>query len=180
MESKTKYIENEERRKYIIDNYKELIPDIEDYVLGRRNENKRHDYRYLYYDVKQNLFNQRYAVLASTLVDIRNNTDPVSPESNTIVKTDNKFSNETKKMVKMLLAKGWTVNEIIYEMEKVYGSGIVSWDNKLQRQKYDSLKLFISSMPIWILGIFMFKIWQKRNLVYKYKKFNIFSRIKKK
>jgi hypothetical protein len=107
----------------IANNYRDLIPDIDRHIYGYLTPD--FDYKFLSteYSIKMN--NERYNSLSKILLDIRNNTTPTSAYSNSISNTDNKFSNETKKMLKTLLSKGWTNNEIAYEMEKVYGSGAV-------------------------------------------------------
>lgn len=120
---------NEIRRKYIVDNYQEYIPDIDNFI----NERKRGYYDYSMYakEFKKKILQDKFNSLSAIVVDIRNNTSPTTYYSNSINKTDNRYSNETKKLVKHLLAKGWSNNEIAYEMEKIYGSGIVSYHSGL-------------------------------------------------
>jgi hypothetical protein len=117
-------INNENIRKYIVDNYIDQIPDIEYHIYQRRD--KRIDFSFLGMDSNINPIYTRYQNLVFTIIDIRNNSDPVSPESNTIIKSDNNYANETKRMVKVLLAKGWSYDEVAFEMERIYGQGIIS------------------------------------------------------
>jgi hypothetical protein len=123
----------EEKRQYIIDNYKNLIPDIEQYIYERKNPN--FDYSFLSNNLKEKNIQRRYADLANIIVDIRNNTAATNYYSNSINKTDNKYSNETKKLVKHLLSKGWSNNEIAYEIEKIYGSGSITWHKTLEKEQ---------------------------------------------
>src|SRR5690349_14664598 len=95
---------SEKKRKEIIKNYKDLIPDIENYIYSKKTPT--FDYKFLYREHKNKNTQQKYINLSRMIADIRNNTEPTSDLSNTIIKTDNKFSNETKKLVKHLLAKG--------------------------------------------------------------------------
>ena len=122
----------EEKRQYIIDNYKDLIPDIEQYIYERKNPN--FDYSFLSNNLKVQNVQRRYADLSNIIVDIRNNTAATNFYSNSINKTDNKYSNETKKLVKHLLGKGWSNNEIAYEIEKIYGSGSITWHKTLEKE----------------------------------------------
>jgi len=119
----------ENRRNEIIENYKIFMPDIEDHVYGRRN--KKLDFSFLYHNHVKSSIETRFNELSKITIDIRNNTKPTTFYSNSISKTDNRFSNETKKMIKHLLAKGWTNNEIAYEMEKIYGSGSITYNSAL-------------------------------------------------
>lgn len=116
-------------RKEVMENYKELMPDIEDVIYSRQK--KKFDYSFLYYNYLKTDIEKRFNELAKITIDIRNNTKPTTFYSNSISKTDNKFSNETKRMIKHLLAKGWSNNEIAYEMEKIYGSGSITYNSGL-------------------------------------------------
>lgn len=110
---------NANDREELIENYKEIIPDIKEYcefkAKGKVNFN------FINKEIKESLTSNRIRKLFFSIVDIRNNNSPTSTESNAIVKTDNKFSNETKKHVRTLLSKGLTSNEIGYEMTNLYG-----------------------------------------------------------
>jgi hypothetical protein len=117
-------INNEEIRKYIIENYKDQIPDIENHIYHRRD--KVADFSHIVNSAQVNPIFETYKNLVFSIIDIRNNSDPISPESNTIIKSDNNFANETKAMVKILLAKGWNYDDVAFEMERIYGQGIIS------------------------------------------------------
>jgi len=111
--------DNKNERDELIENYKDIIPDIKEYcefkAKGKVNFN------FINKDIKESLISNRIRKLFFSIVDIRNNNSPTSTESNAIVKTDNKFSNETKKYVRILLSKGLTANEIGYDMINLYG-----------------------------------------------------------
>jgi hypothetical protein len=107
----------------LANNYRDLIPDIDNHIYGYQNPD--FDFRFLARDYSLIMNNKRFNDLSKIILDIRNNNTPTSAYSNSISNTDNKFSNETKKMCKLLLAKGWTNNEVAYELEKVYGSGAI-------------------------------------------------------
>jgi hypothetical protein len=143
----------EKRRKEIVDNYKHFMPDIEDHIYGRRN--KKLDFSFLYHNHVKSSIETRFNELAKITIDIRNNTKPTTFYSNSISKTDNRFSNETKKMIKHLLAKGWTNNEIAYEMEKIYGSGSITYNSGL----VDDSKTSYSGIALCAFQLFvMFKV----------------------
>jgi len=110
---------NSNDRDELIDNYKEIIPDIKEYCefKGKGKVN----FNFINKDIKEGLVSDRIRKLFFSIVDIRNNNSPTSTESNSIVKTDNKYSNETKKYVRILLSKGLSSNEIGYEMINLYG-----------------------------------------------------------
>jgi hypothetical protein len=150
--------ENEEKRRLIVENYKEFMPDIENVIYGRRNENKVPDYSFLYRDFKNVIVQQKFNDLANVIVDIRNNTKPTTYYSNSISKSDNRLSNETKRMVKHLLAKGWSETEVAYEIEKIFGSGTVTYYGPLTNET----KFSFTKVSLTILNLF---------LVYKIGKF---------
>ena len=138
---------NENRRRYIIEKYKEYIPDIEDHVYSNRKP--KFDFGFIAKEDRSKRILHRFNELSNIIVDIRNNTTATNYYSNSINKTDNKYSNETKKMVKHLLSKGWTNNEIAYEIEKVYGSGAITYYYGLEPEPtissilaYSAFKLF--------------------------------------
>lgn len=133
MENRVLETNADEKRQYIIDNYKDLIPDIEEYIYDRKNP--KFDYSFLSNNMKETNIQRRYADLANIIVDVRNNTAATNFYSNSINKTDNKYSNETKKLVKLLLGKGWSNNEIAYEIEKIYGSGSITWHKTLEKEQ---------------------------------------------
>jgi hypothetical protein len=135
---------NEKLRKFIIENYKENIPDIEQHIY--RKKYKQMDYSGLSKQMLQKVFDIRYQRVISTVIDIRNNSDPISPESNTIIKSDNTYSNETKRMIKVLIAKGWTYDEIAFEMERIYGMGTIAKFEYFENVRYrEYLILFLFS-----------------------------------
>ncbi len=156
--------QKEMRRKELIENYKEFMPDIEDFIYSGRR--KKFDFSFLYYNFVKSDIERRFNELAKITIDIRNNTKPTTFYSNSISKTDNKLSNETKMMIKHLLAKGWTNNEIAYEMEKIYGSGSITYNSGL----VDDTKRSYFGIALNIFQIFM---------VYKFGKYFLF-RIKNK
>ncbi len=121
--------QNEQRRNYIIENYKEFIPDIESKIYEKQSG--RFDYSLFCHEYKNKIITAKFNQISQIIIDIRNNTTPSTYYSNSISKTDNKFSNETKLLIRALLAKGWTNNQIAYEMEKVYGHGVVSYHTGL-------------------------------------------------
>jgi len=173
--------ENYNRRNYIINNYKEFIPDIEKYIYEKSNRN--FDYTDIGHEYKRKIISEKFNVLSNIVVDIRNNTSPTTYYSNSISRTDNKYSNETKNMVKGLLAKGWSNNEVAYELEKIYGTGIISYNDGLVDDTPYSSKITIISLKIMFLYIgyrmwkFMFlgktakKFTQKYNLTNLKRKF---------
>lgn len=113
-----------ERRQNIIENYKNLIPDIEDFIYSKRNNMFNFD-EYVE-KIKSHLRIKRNRDLIQSIVDLRNNNDATTVDSNTLFQTDNKYSNEMKKMVKILTSKGYNYNEVVYEFEKIFGSGIIT------------------------------------------------------
>jgi uncharacterized protein (UPF0305 family) len=167
----TNTIENEERRQYIIDNYKEFIPDIEDYIYERKNP--KFDYRFLSRKYKEERLQKRYNELSNIIVDIRNNTSATNYYSNSINKTDNRFSNETKKMVRHLLSKGWSNNEIAYEMEKIYGTGVVSYYTGLEKEPTVGSILFYSGLKLFSIYL---AYRTGKNLIGRYSKNKILSK----
>jgi len=162
--------ENEERRQYIIDNYNEFIPDIQEYIYERNYP--KFDYRFLSKKYKEERLQKRYNELSNIIVDIRNNTSATNYYSNSINKTDNRFSNETKKIVRHLLSKGWSNNEIAFELEKVYGTGVISYYIGLEKEPTVGSILFYSSLKL--LGIYMsYRI--GKNFLQKFTKKNFFQ-----
>jgi len=153
------------RRKEILSNYKDFMPDIEDNIYKRNN--KKFDFSFFYYNYIKADIESRFNDLAKITIDIRNNTKPTTFYSNSISKTDNKLSNETKRMIKRLLAKGWTNNEIAYEMEKIYGSGTITYNSSLVN---DTKRSYLS------IALNIFQVF----LVYKIGKYFLFRmKIKK-
>jgi hypothetical protein len=152
---------NEKIRKYIIDNYKPHIPDIEQHV--NKNKTKQINFNYLGDELIQGVVSTRYQRLLYTIIDVRNNSDPIAPESNTIIKSDNNYANETKRMVRILISKGWSYDEIAFEMERIYGMGTIArfvyFDNVRYRE-YVYLALFI--------GISGFSAYRLIKPVYKF------------
>lgn len=106
-------------REEMIENYKDIIPDIKEYCEFKSK--RKVDFNFINKDVKESIISNRIRKLFFSIVDIRNNNSPTSTESNAIIKTDNKFSNETKKYVRILLSKGLSTNEIGFEMINLYG-----------------------------------------------------------
>lgn len=162
--------ENDKRREYIINNYKHLIPDINDYVYERKNNV--FDYRFLNRSFKEKEINNHYSDLAKVVVDIRNNVEPTGPESNTIYKTDNKFSNETKVLIKHLLSKGWRKQDVITELEKIYGGGIMTQDiiweaPKLQLLIFYSVNIMAIYLAFKVGKFFYYRSYRSMNKFYK-------------
>ncbi len=153
------------RRQEIISNYKDYMPDIEDVIYERKN--KKFDFSFFYANYIKADIESRFNDLAKITIDIRNNTKPTTFYSNSISKTDNKLSNETKKIIKRLLAKGWTNNEIAYEIEKIYGSGSITYNSSLvndTKRSYLSIALNIFQVfLVYKLGkYFLFRIKNKK------------------
>jgi hypothetical protein len=119
----------DEKRQFIIDNYKELIPDMDKYVNERKNPI--FDFKILYQNHKLKKMKSDYNKIIRMIADIRNNEPMISAESNTLFNTDNKYSNECKRYIKNLLAKGWNINEVTAEIEKVYGAGRITKPHEL-------------------------------------------------
>jgi hypothetical protein len=122
----------EERRRELIENYREFMPDIEDRVYSRQKVGS--DFSSLYAEYRLKYLKVKFMDLSRCIIDIRNNSDVTSYDSNTVCKTDNKYSNETKKMIKILLSKGFNTNQTLYELEKVYGSGILTQQECLEER----------------------------------------------
>lgn len=108
----------------IIEEYKDIVPDIKEFSEFKLKGHV--DFKFIRKDIRDNLISQRIRRLFFSIVDIRNNNSPTSIESNVIIKTDNKFSNETKKNVRTLISKGLTNNDIGYEMIYLYGYSSLS------------------------------------------------------
>lgn len=123
--------QHSERRKRIIENYKYYLPHIESFIFFQTNRN--HKFSLLTDQLKELNNMDENLKLNKTIVDIRNNLEAVSPESNCVMKSDNKFSNETKNFIKILLRKGWSYNEIVHELERIYGSGILSTTEHIEK-----------------------------------------------
>ena len=130
----------------IIANNKKHIPNIENFFLQKYVVDMR---KYTNYMTKST-FAAKYKAVAQSVVDIRNNSDPVSEDSNTVDKTDNKFSNETKKMIKILLSKGWSAEEIALEMERIYGSGSIVTTRHLRVPLGKTI--FVNGIEFLLLG----------------------------
>ena len=111
------------KREDYIKEYQDLIPDIRNFA--DRKEKGQIDLSFLGKEIRDNMTSLRVRNLFFSIVDIRNNNSPTSTESNSIVKTDNKFSNETKKLVRTLLSKGLSNMEIGYEITNIYGSSAI-------------------------------------------------------
>lgn len=56
-----------------------------------------------------------------------------------------------KKMVKTLVKKGWSKNEVIYEMQRIFGNDILILKGKL-----DDERGFVGKYGIPILGFSLF------------------------
>jgi hypothetical protein len=152
---------NENLRKYIIENYKDLIPDIEQHIYKKKT--KQFNYAHIGREHIQKIRDMRYQRLVTTVVDIRNNADPVSPESNTIIKSDNNYSNETKRLIKILVSKGWSYDEIAFEMERIYGMGSIArieYFDHVDYRQYIYLSVF--------MGIGIFAAYRLIRPVYSY------------
>ena len=106
-------------REELIASYGEIIPDIREYCEFKSKGNV--DFKFMNKEIKESLMSNRIRTLFFSIVDIRNNNSPTSTESNAIIKTDNKFSNEIKKHVRTIVSKGLTSNEVGYEMIYLYG-----------------------------------------------------------
>lgn len=112
------YLNNSHREEFLL-NYEELIPDIKEFCEYKSKGKV--DYSFINKEKRENRISNNLRNLFFSIVDIRNNNSPTSTESNAIVKTDNKFSNETKRHVRYLLSKNLTTNQIGYEMINLYG-----------------------------------------------------------
>jgi len=53
-------------------------------------------------------------------------------------------------MVKMLVAQGWSKNEIIYEMQRVFGNDVLIIPKKLD----DERSIFGKVAPLLLAGVF--------------------------
>jgi len=112
------------RRDKFIENYKFHLPFIQDFIYYPTKRN--HKFSFLTDQLRDIDNIENSFKLFKTIVDIRNNNEPTSPESNCLMKSDNKFSNEMKNHISVLVRKGWRYNEVVYEIERIYGSGILS------------------------------------------------------
>ena len=112
-----------ESKEEIIDNYSDMIPDLRDYIEFKQKGLV--NFNFINKEIREELISNRVKNLYFSIIDIRNNNSPTSIESNTIIKTDNKFSNETKRLVKTLVSKGISTNEIGYEMNYLYGNSTI-------------------------------------------------------
>lgn len=113
-----------ERRNKVIEDYKFHLPNIQEFIYFQRNRS--HKFAFLTDQIRELKNAENNFKLFKTIVDIRNNNEPTSPESNCIMKSDNKFSNELKNQISILTRKGWGYNDVVYEIERIYGSGILS------------------------------------------------------
>jgi hypothetical protein len=140
------------REEFLID-YQDLIPDIRNYAA--KKEKGQIDLSFLGKEIREEIISSRVRRLFFSIVDIRNNNSPTSLESNSIIKTDNKFSNETKKMVKILLSKGISNMDIGYEMSNIYGSSTIC--NRIYKEKIpflDKIKYgFCITLEISLAGL---------------------------
>lgn len=152
----------ERGRLSIIEDYRKLIADIDNYVYERRTP--KFDYKELYSDYKLSKMKADYNTLIRMIADIRNNETVVSAESNTLFNTDNKYSNETKRMIKHLLSKGWSVDEICYETEKIYGAGRISKPYDLKFNSNYILALFLNYS---LLGLTFGALWKMKRSLFK-------------
>jgi hypothetical protein len=123
---------------YLIENYKNNIRYRKSH-LQKKNKQMNNE-------LIHKPFSSRYQRLSFTIIDIRNNSDPITSESNTIIKSDNTYSNETKKLVKVLISKNWTYDEIAFEMERICRMGTITRFEYFESIDY---KQFL------ILGLFM-------------------------
>lgn len=112
------YFINGQREEFFL-NYQDFIPDIKEYCEYKSKGKV--DYSFINKEKREHIISNNIRNLFFSVVDIRNNNSPTSTESNAIVKTDNKFSNETKRHVRNLLTKNLTPNQIGYEMINLYG-----------------------------------------------------------
>ena len=96
---------------------------------------------------KKQINQQREAIVFSVYECIR---DASSTENiRAIQDSEGQVSQEQKRMVKMLVAQGWSKNEIIYEIQRVFGNDVLILTNKLD----DERGLFGRTMPFVSLGL---------------------------
>ncbi len=164
-ERERQYRENEERRMRIIEYHKDDIPYLEDAIYKHRPFD-RDDYKMMAAGFLQKQKQNDFRNLLTSINDIRNNTTPVSDVSNTIKNFDNKYSNEIKQKIKILLDKGYSYNETVFELEKVYGTGMLT------------TKSFVEKKPFWetffVRGFLYSIVFLNAGVVYK-----LFKLIKK-
>jgi hypothetical protein len=116
--------QHHERRQKIIETYKFHLPHIESFIFFQTLRN--HKFSVLTDQIKELNNMDESLKLNKTIIDIRNNLEAVSPESNCVLKSDNRYSNEIKSFIKILLRKGWSYDEVVHELERIYGTGILS------------------------------------------------------
>ena len=87
-----------------------------------------------------------------SICDIRNNNAPVSDSSNTIKNSDNKYSNELKSSIKKMIALGYNYDQVVFELDKIYGTGILTtnkyFENKYHKENYACYLFFYSFMAV--------------------------------
>jgi len=145
----------EDKKKKIIDLYKKDIPYLEDILEISEQPPELEDYSYIGKSFLLRNKDITFKNFIYSVNDIRNNIAPVSDTSNTIKNSDNRYSNELKSIGKRLIHKGYSYDDIIFELDKIYGNGIVT-SNKYFEKDYkfqtNFCNLFFFSLTSITLG----------------------------
>ena len=99
---------------------------------------------------------RREKIINSVYETIR---DAASTETiRAIQDSEGQISIEQKKMIKILVAQGWSKNEIIYEIQRVFGNDVLILPDSLD----DERSIFARAVPFVAIGMLSLSVLMRR------------------
>ena len=85
--------------------------------------------------------------------------DAASMESTRAIQdSEGLIAKEQKNMIKILISEGWSKNEIIYEMQRIFGQDVLIYPNKLDdNRSFMHRALPLATFAITIGSAFIFR-----------------------
>jgi hypothetical protein len=115
--------EQNRKRQNVIEYYQEFLPHIKDYINWVNITPG--PVPLLAQIIRQNDHQIIYKVFSQTMLDFRFHKGPVEVSALSLYQTDNHTNNEIKNIARNLIRKGWKYKDVAFELERIYGSGVI-------------------------------------------------------